>query len=186
VSDAVGYNIRFGLDPKKLYHNYIAYGRTTLDINSLLANHDYWFAIDAFNEGGISTGATVGPGVPTPPSAPVITRVSGPSWGTFPATGPATDQTIQYTLTNAGTGTLTVQWRFDAEAFRTGTGTVAPGTNVYTFPRSAFTGSRVTAGSHTASIRVTGEGGAASNVISVTYIVASAAGAQRLGVKHEA
>jgi hypothetical protein len=178
VAGAVGYNVRFGLDPKKLYHNYIAYSRTTLDINSLLVGHDYWFAVDAFNEGGLTGGPVVGPGVPTP-SAPAITRVSAASWGTFPAGGPTADQTIQYTLANANAATAwTVQWRFDAEAFRAGAGTVVPGSNVYTFPRSAFTGARIAAGSHTASIRVTDGAQASSNVISVSYTVAGAAGAR--------
>jgi hypothetical protein len=59
VSDAVGYNIRFGLDSKKIYHNYLVYDKTTIDINSLRAKHDYWFTIDAFNEGGITEGTVL-------------------------------------------------------------------------------------------------------------------------------
>jgi hypothetical protein len=78
VAGAVTYNIRFGLDPKKLYHNYIAYDRTTLQINRLLAKHDYWYTIDAFNEGRIPLETViVGPGKTN--NAPVITWTSSPS-----------------------------------------------------------------------------------------------------------
>jgi stage V sporulation protein SpoVS len=59
VPDAVGYNIRFGLAPQKLYQNYIVYDHTSININSLLARHDYWFAIDSFNEGGITNGSAI-------------------------------------------------------------------------------------------------------------------------------
>jgi hypothetical protein len=172
--NSVGYNIRFGSHPKKLYHNYIAYDRTSLDINALLAHQDYWFTIDAFNEGGITQGTViVGPKGP----APVITRVSSPSWGTFPSTGPSSDQVIQYSLVDSvANQTWRVSWRFDAEAFRATNAEAVPGTNSYTFPKSAFTGSRVTTGSHSASIQVTGSKSGASNVVSVSYTIATAAG----------
>jgi hypothetical protein len=65
VPGAVGYNVRFGLDAKKIYHNYLVYDKTEIDINSLRANQDYWFTVDAFNEGGITEGtefvASTGP-----------------------------------------------------------------------------------------------------------------------------
>jgi hypothetical protein len=61
VADAVGYNIRFGTIEGKLYHNYIVYGGTTtkLTIHALIKNDKYFWAIDAFNEGGITRGTTV-------------------------------------------------------------------------------------------------------------------------------
>ena len=57
--DAVGYNIRFGTRENKLYHNYIVYGKNELSIHSLHAEKDYFFTVDAFNEGGITKGTTV-------------------------------------------------------------------------------------------------------------------------------
>jgi hypothetical protein len=183
VANAIGYNVRFGVDPKKLYHNYIAYDRTTLDINALLANQDYWFTVDAFNEGGITEGTTiVGPKAPTAAlsrsrTPPVITRTSSPLWGTFPSTGPAADQLIDYTLADAtGNQSWKVSWRFDAEAFRAGAAEGYLGANTYTFPRTAFTGSRLAAGSHTVGVQATGSISGANNVISVSYTIARDAG----------
>jgi len=57
--DAVGYNIRFGTQPDKLYQNYMVYGKNELHIRSLNADRAYYFAIDAFNESGVSEGKTV-------------------------------------------------------------------------------------------------------------------------------
>lgn len=52
--NATGYNISFGVDKNKLYHNYMVYEDTTLSINVLNANLDYYFTIEAFNENGIT------------------------------------------------------------------------------------------------------------------------------------
>ena len=38
----------------KLYLDYMVYGDTSLIINSLDANRDYFFTIEAFNENGIT------------------------------------------------------------------------------------------------------------------------------------
>ena len=54
--EAIGYNIRYGSTKDKLYHNYMVYGQTELSIHSLNAEQDYYFTIDAFNEGGITKG----------------------------------------------------------------------------------------------------------------------------------
>ncbi len=54
VQNATGYNIRFGIAPDKLYHNYMVYGNTSLEIRSLNKNQTYYFTIDVFNESGIS------------------------------------------------------------------------------------------------------------------------------------
>ena len=56
VNGADGYNIRYGSRKHKLYHNYMIYGATELSINSLDAEQEYWFTVDAFNEGGITRG----------------------------------------------------------------------------------------------------------------------------------
>jgi xylan 1,4-beta-xylosidase len=52
--NATGYNISFGSDKNKLYHNYMVYADTTVTINSLNVNQDYFFTIEAFNENGIT------------------------------------------------------------------------------------------------------------------------------------
>ncbi|PIQ28787.1 MAG: carbohydrate-binding protein [Bacteroidetes bacterium CG18_big_fil_WC_8_21_14_2_50_41_14] len=50
---AVGYNISFGTQENKLYHDYIVYQDTLLDINILDTNQPYYFSIEAFNENGV-------------------------------------------------------------------------------------------------------------------------------------
>ncbi len=57
--DAIGYNIRFGIHPDKLYQNYQVFETDNLYINSLNAELDYYFTIDAFNENGISKGEKI-------------------------------------------------------------------------------------------------------------------------------
>ncbi|KQX07711.1 MULTISPECIES: family 43 glycosylhydrolase [unclassified Leifsonia] len=56
---AVGYNVRYGLSPEKLYHSWLVYDRTDLEIGSLNAGRPYWFAVDSFNESGVTTGQPV-------------------------------------------------------------------------------------------------------------------------------
>ncbi len=52
---AIGYNVNFGVDSSKLYRNIMIYNDTNLTINSLNVNQNYSFAIEAFNESGITT-----------------------------------------------------------------------------------------------------------------------------------
>jgi hypothetical protein len=61
-----------------------------------------------------------------------------------------------------------LSWRFDAEPFRHGVATLAVGSNTSTFPKSVFTGLRLPAGSHAASIQVTDAAVVASNIITVS------------------
>ena len=56
VEGATGYNIRYGSRKNKLYLNYMVYGKNELSIHSLDAEQEYFFTIDAFNEGGIAKG----------------------------------------------------------------------------------------------------------------------------------
>ncbi len=56
---ATGYNIRFGTQPGKLYENYQVFDTDTLSIHSLNRLKPYYFAIDAFNENGITTGKVI-------------------------------------------------------------------------------------------------------------------------------
>ena len=57
--NAIGYNIRFGTEENKLYNNYLCYEKNSLILNSLNASKNYYFAIDAFNEAGITLGTVV-------------------------------------------------------------------------------------------------------------------------------
>ncbi len=57
-ANAIGYNIRFGVDKDKLNRVYQVYGDTELTIRSLNKDQKYWFAIDAFGENGVSKGDT--------------------------------------------------------------------------------------------------------------------------------
>ncbi|MDR1864332.1 MAG: family 43 glycosylhydrolase [Bacteroidales bacterium] len=59
VPNATGYNIRFGSKEDKLYQNYLVYGKTELSIHVLHTGQPYFFAIDSFNEGGITKGGQV-------------------------------------------------------------------------------------------------------------------------------
>ncbi|ROQ00955.1 F5/8 type C domain-containing protein [Rathayibacter sp. PhB93] len=54
---AQGYNVRYGIAPDKLYNSWLLYGQTSLRLPTLNAGHDYWVAVDAFNENGITPGA---------------------------------------------------------------------------------------------------------------------------------
>ena len=53
---AIGYNIRFGTEKDKLYRSYQVYGGNELTIRSLDKDREYWFAIDAFGENGVTRG----------------------------------------------------------------------------------------------------------------------------------
>ncbi len=53
AQDAEGYNVIYGTDMEKLYHNYQVYDDTTVTINSLNTNLSYYFKIEPFNENGV-------------------------------------------------------------------------------------------------------------------------------------
>jgi hypothetical protein len=53
-SNCQGYNILWGIAPDKLYSSWMVYGETSLDLKSLTVDQTYYFAIEAFNENGIS------------------------------------------------------------------------------------------------------------------------------------
>jgi len=57
--NVVGYNIRYGEAPDKLYHTYQVLNNETVTIRSLNSNQKYYFVIDAFNEAGICVGNTL-------------------------------------------------------------------------------------------------------------------------------
>jgi len=56
VAGAVGYNVRWGIDPTKLYQTYQRFADqpTTLDLRALDVGQPYWVAVEAFDESGVS------------------------------------------------------------------------------------------------------------------------------------
>ncbi len=65
VRGAVGYNVLWGIRPDKLYQTYQVFADRgeTLELRALTVGQDYWFAIEAFDESGVSR-----------PSAPIHLR----------------------------------------------------------------------------------------------------------------
>ncbi len=56
IPGAVGYNIRYGPTPNKLYENYQVFDTGSVTIHSLNKQQQYYFTIDAFNENGVTKG----------------------------------------------------------------------------------------------------------------------------------
>ena len=56
VEGAVGYNVLWGIAPDKLYSCYQVWGdqRPRLEVRALTVKQKYSFAIEAFNESGVS------------------------------------------------------------------------------------------------------------------------------------
>ena len=54
VKGAQGYNVLWGVAPDKLYSSWMVYGDNSLDLRALTVGQKYYFAIEAFNENGIS------------------------------------------------------------------------------------------------------------------------------------
>ncbi len=54
VEGAQGYHLYYGIIPDKLYNSVMVYRDTTYQLNGLNVDPDYYFAIEAFNENGIS------------------------------------------------------------------------------------------------------------------------------------
>ena len=53
---ADGYNVRYGIQPDKLYASWQVYGKNELELSTLNAGVTYYAAVDAFNEYGITHG----------------------------------------------------------------------------------------------------------------------------------
>jgi xylan 1,4-beta-xylosidase len=56
VPGVVGYNVRWGLAPDKLYESYQRFAdeSSTLELRALTIGQHYWFAIESFDERGVS------------------------------------------------------------------------------------------------------------------------------------
>jgi len=57
VANVVGYNLRWGILPSKLYQTYQRFSDqgTTLELRALNVGQSYWIAIESFDENGVST-----------------------------------------------------------------------------------------------------------------------------------
>ena len=53
---AIGYNIRYGIAPDKLYLSHMVYGQNEVLLTMLNAAQTYYAAVDAFGEGGVTEG----------------------------------------------------------------------------------------------------------------------------------
>jgi len=51
VKGADGYIVRYGIEPNKLYNNYMVYDKYTLTIHSLNRDPEYYFKVEAFESG---------------------------------------------------------------------------------------------------------------------------------------
>jgi len=56
VRGAVGYNVLWGIGPEKLYQTYQLFADrgSTLELRALTVGQDYWVAVEAFDENGVS------------------------------------------------------------------------------------------------------------------------------------
>ena len=58
VDHAEGYVVRYGIAPNKLYNQYQVYGES-VEVRTLNVGIPYWFRVDSFNAGGITTGEKI-------------------------------------------------------------------------------------------------------------------------------
>lgn len=56
-----GYNVLWGMAPEKLYSSWMIYDKNSLLLKSLTTDQSYYFAIEAFNENGVSARTKVMP-----------------------------------------------------------------------------------------------------------------------------
>jgi|UPI00031FE2A3 xylan 1,4-beta-xylosidase len=56
IEGASGYNVRWGIAPDKLYSSWMVYAQSELEIGALTDGTEYWVAVDAFNENGVTEG----------------------------------------------------------------------------------------------------------------------------------
>lgn len=59
VKGAQGYNVLWGIAPDKLYSSWMVYNSHELLMKSLTVDQEYYFAIEAFNENGVSLRSAV-------------------------------------------------------------------------------------------------------------------------------
>lgn len=57
--NAQGYNVLWGIAPDKLYSSWMVYDQNSLLLKSLSVDQSYYFAVEAFNENGVSARSRV-------------------------------------------------------------------------------------------------------------------------------
>ncbi|HHV10828.1 MAG TPA: family 43 glycosylhydrolase [Clostridiales bacterium] len=55
-SDAVGVNVVWGYSPDKLYHSYMVFGTSQVNLGAIIKDQPLYLRLDAFNERGITEG----------------------------------------------------------------------------------------------------------------------------------
>lgn len=58
-SDAVGYNVRYGIAADKLYMSWMVYDADEVKLSTLIKGQDYYVCVDSFNESGITEGNVI-------------------------------------------------------------------------------------------------------------------------------
>lgn len=56
VPGAIGYNLRYGHAPDKMYHSWLVYEQNELMLTTIVAGKDYYVCVDSFNEAGVTKG----------------------------------------------------------------------------------------------------------------------------------
>lgn len=56
TKNTIGYQVRYGIAPDKLYLSHMVYEENKVILTMLNANQKYYFAVDSFGEGGITEG----------------------------------------------------------------------------------------------------------------------------------
>jgi hypothetical protein len=59
AKNALGYNVRYGIEREKLYSSWQIYGRHELSLSTLNKGQDYYVAVDSFNTNGVTTGSVI-------------------------------------------------------------------------------------------------------------------------------
>lgn len=59
VEGAQGYNVRYGVQPDKLYLSWLVYDATELELPTLNTGSTYFVCVDSFNENGITAGNAI-------------------------------------------------------------------------------------------------------------------------------
>ena len=57
IPDAQGCNVRYGIAPDKLYHSWLVYDASEVELTTLIKGQSYWICVDSFNENGITEGS---------------------------------------------------------------------------------------------------------------------------------
>ena len=59
VSNAQGFNVRYGIAPDKLYMSWLVYDINEVKLSTLMKGQSYYICVDSFNENGITVGSVI-------------------------------------------------------------------------------------------------------------------------------